>query len=225
MEKTHCHIVVLISGNGTNLQALINASTTSNFRVVAVVSNNHEAFGLQRATVADIPALVVDHDNYSSRQDFDRKLIEVIDAFDPELIVLAGFMRILGPEFVQHYQGRILNIHPSLLPAYTGVNTHQRVLDAGDKEHGVSVHFVTDELDGGPVVAQEKIAVLTTDTAAQLATRVAAKEHIIYPKVVSWFAAGRLHMDADGAYMDHDKLPAGGVETHPAAVQDSIRLP
>ncbi|HIN91073.1 MAG TPA: phosphoribosylglycinamide formyltransferase, partial [Porticoccaceae bacterium] len=122
MEKTHCHIVVLISGNGTNLQALINASTTSNFRVVAVVSNNHEAFGLQRATVADIPALVVDHDNYSSRQDFDRKLIEVIDAFDPELIVLAGFMRILGPEFVQHYQGRILNIHPSLLPAYTGVN-------------------------------------------------------------------------------------------------------
>ena len=223
MEKTHCHIVVL--GNGTNLQALINASTTSNFRVVAVVSNNHEAFGLQRATVADIPALVVDHDNYSSRQDFDRKLIEVIDAFDPELIVLAGFMRILGPEFVQHYQGRILNIHPSLLPAYTGVNTHQRVLDAGDKEHGVSVHFVTDELDGGPVVAQEKIAVLTTDTAAQLATRVAAKEHIIYPKVVSWFAAGRLHMDADGAYMDHDKLPAGGVEIHPAAVQDSIRLP
>ena len=225
MEKTHCHIVVLISGNGTNLQALINASTTSNFRVVAVVSNNHEALGLQRATVADIPALVVDHDNYSSRQDFDRKLIEVIDAFDPELIVLAGFMRILGPEFVQHYQGRILNIHPSLLPAYTGVNTHQRVLDAGDKEHGVSVHFVTDELDGGPVVAQEKIAVLTTDTAAQLATRVAAKEHIIYPKVVSWFAAGRLHMDADGAYMDHDKLPAGGVEIHPAAVQDSIRLP
>ncbi|MBV56375.1 MAG: phosphoribosylglycinamide formyltransferase [Pseudohongiellaceae bacterium] len=225
MEKTHCHIVVLISGNGTNLQALINASTTSNFRVVAVVSNNHEAFGLQRATVADIPALVVDHDNYSSRQDFDRKLIEVIDAFDPELIVLAGFMRILGPEFVQHYQGRILNIHPSLLPAYTGVNTHQRALDAGDKEHGVSVHFVTDELDGGPVVAQEKIAVLTTDTAAQLATRVAAKEHIIYPKVVSWFAAGRLHMDADGAYMDHDKLPAGGVEIHPAAVQDSIRLP
>ena len=225
MEKTHCHIVVLISGNGTNLQAIINASTTSNFRVVAVVSNNHEAFGLQRATVADIPALVVDHDNYSSRQDFDRKLIEVIDAFDPELIVLAGFMRILGPEFVQHYQGRILNIHPSLLPAYTGVNTHQRVLDAGDKEHGVSVHFVTDELDGGPVVAQEKIAVLTTDTAAQLATRVAAKEHIIYPKVVSWFAAGRLHMDADGAYMDHDKLPAGGVEIHPAAVQDSIRLP
>ena len=225
MEKTHCHIVVLISGNGTNLQALINASTTSNFRVVAVVSNNHEAFGLQRATVADIPALAVDHDNYSSRQDFDRKLIEVIDAFDPELIVLAGFMRILGPEFVQHYQGRILNIHPSLLPAYTGVNTHQRVLDAGDKEHGVSVHFVTDELDGGPVVAQEKIAVLTTDTAAQLATRVAAKEHIIYPKVVSWFAAGRLHMDADGAYMDHDKLPAGGVEIHPAAVQDSIRLP
>jgi phosphoribosylglycinamide formyltransferase-1 len=225
MEKTHCHIVVLISGNGTNLQTLINASTTSNFRVVAVVSNNHEAFGLQRATVADIPALVVDHDNYSSRQDFDRKLIEVIDAFDPELIVLAGFMRILGPEFVQHYQGRILNIHPSLLPAYTGVNTHQRVLDAGDKEHGVSVHFVTDELDGGPVVAQEKIAVLTTDTAAQLATRVAAKEHIIYPKVVSWFAAGRLHMDADGAYMDHDKLPAGGVEIHPAAVQDSIRLP
>ena len=225
MENTHCHIVVLISGNGSNLQALIDASGASKFKVVAVVSNNPEAFGLQRATAADIPTRVVDHDDYSLRQDYDRKLIEVIEDFDPKLIVLAGFMRILSPVFVQHYQGRILNIHPSLLPAYTGVNTHQRVLDAEEKEHGVSVHFVTEELDGGPVIAQEKIDVLATDTAAQLATRVAAKEHIIYPKVVSWFAAGRLHMDADGAYMDHDKLPAGGVEIHPAAVQDSIRLP
>ena len=225
MEKTHCHIVVLISGNGSNLQALIDAGTASKFKVVAVVSNNPEAFGLQRATEAGIPALVVDHGDYSSRQDFDRKLIEVIDEFDPELIVLAGFMRILSPLFVQHYPGRILNIHPSLLPAYSGVNTHQRVLDAGEKEHGVSVHFVTDELDGGPVIAQEKIAVLATDTAAQLAARVAAKEHMIYPKVVSWFATGRLHMEADGAYLDQDKLPAGGVEIHPAAVQDSIRLP
>ena len=225
MGKTHCHIVVLISGNGSNLQALIDAGTACKFKVVAVVSNNPEAFGLQRATEAGIPALVVGHGDYSSRQDFDRKLIEVIDEFDPELIVLAGFMRILSPLFVQHYQGRILNIHPSLLPAYSGVNTHQRVLDAGEKEHGVSVHFVTDELDGGPVIAQEKIAVLATDTAAQLATRVAAKEHMIYPKVVSWFAAGRLHMEADGAYLDQDKLPAGGVEIHPTAVQDSIRLP
>ncbi len=212
MENTHCHIVVLISGNGSNLQALIDAGTGSKFKVVAVVSNNPEAFGLQRATAADIPNTVVAHGDYSSRQDYDRKLIEVIDEFDPKLIVLAGFMRILSPVFVQHYQGRILNIHPSLLPAYTGVNTHQRVLDAGEKEHGVSVHFVTEELDGGPVIAQEKIDVLATDTAAQLATRVAAKEHIIYPEVVSWFAAGRLHMEADGAYLDHEKLPVGGVK-------------
>ena len=225
MENTHCHIVVLISGNGSNLQALIDAGTGSKFKVVAVVSNNPEAFGLQRATAADIPAMVVAHGDYSSRQDYDRKLIEVIDEFDPKLIVLAGFMRILSPLFVQHYQGRILNIHPSLLPAYTGVDTHQRVLDAGEKEHGVSVHFVTDELDGGPVIAQERIDVHSTDTAAQLATRVAAKEHMIYPQVVSWFAAGRLHMEADGAYLDHEQLPAGGVEIHPGAVPDAIRLP
>ena len=212
MENTHCHIVVLISGNGSNLQALIDANGASKFKVVAVVSNNPEAFGLQRATAADIPTRVVDHGDYSLRQDYDRKLIEVIEDFDPKLIVLAGFMRILSPVFVQHYQGRILNIHPSLLPAYTGVNTHQRVLDAKEKEHGVSVHFVTEELDGGPVIAQEKIDVLATDTAAQLATRVAAKEHIIYPKVVSWFAAGRLHMEADGAYLDHEKLPVSGVK-------------
>jgi phosphoribosylglycinamide formyltransferase-1 len=212
MENTHCHIVVLISGNGSNLQALIDANGASKFKVVAVVSNNPEAFGLQRATAADIPTRVVDHGDYSLRQDYDRKLIEVIEDFDPKLIVLAGFMRILSPVFVQHYQGRILNIHPSLLPAYTGVNTHQRVLDAEEKEHGVSVHFVTEELDGGPVIAQEKIDVLATDTAAQLATRVAAKEHIIYPKVVSWFAAGRLHMEADGAYLDHEKLPVSGVK-------------
>ena len=212
MENTHCHIVVLISGNGSNLQALIDANGASKFKVVAVVSNNPEAFGLQRATAADIPTRVVDHGDYSLRQDYDRKLIEVIEDFDPKLIVLAGFMRILSPVFVQHYQGRILNIHPSLLPAYTGVNTHQRVLDAEEKEHGVSVHFVTEELDGGPVIVQEKIDVLATDTAAQLATRVAAKEHIIYPKVVSWFAAGRLHMEADGAYLDHEKLPVSGVK-------------
>ena len=134
-------------------------------------------------------------------------------------------MRILSPKFVHHYHGRILNIHPSLLPAYTGTNTHQRVLDAGENEHGVSVHFVTDELDGGPIIAREKVAVHADDSAEQLAARVAAKEHIIYPKVVSLFAADRLHMGEDGAYIDHAKLPASGVAILPALVQDTIRPP
>lgn len=216
MEKTHCHIIVLISGNGTNLQALIDASRASNFKISAVISNKADAFGLQRAERANIPTLTIDHRDYATREDFDQRLITAIDDFKPELIVLAGFMRILSPQFVQHYAGRILNIHPSLLPNYTGVNTHQRVLDAGEKEHGASVHFVTDELDGGPVIAQEKVAIHAGDTAEKLAARVAAKEHIIYPKVVSWFAAGRLHMDANGAYLDHDKLPASGVEIRPS---------
>jgi phosphoribosylglycinamide formyltransferase-1 len=225
MEKTHCHIVVLISGNGSNLQALIDASRASNFKIRAVISNKADAFGLQRAERENIPTLTISHRHYATREDFDLQLIEAIEDFEPDLIVLAGFMRILSPRFVHHYAGRILNIHPSLLPDYTGVDTHQRVLDAGEKEHGVSVHFVTGELDGGPVIAQEKVTIYAGDTAAELAARVAAKEHIVYPKVVSWFAAGRLRLQANNAYLDNDKLPATGVEIHPSIVPDSINLP
>ena len=212
MEPTHYTVVVLISGQGTNLQALIDASVASNYQIDAVVSNNPEAYGLMRAERDNIPTVVIDHRDFPSREQFDLALEDAIAEINPHLIVLAGFMRILGGQFVKHFSGRIINIHPSLLPKYTGINTHQRVLDAGDKEHGVSVHFVTEELDGGPVIAQEKVAVQAEDSAEQLAARVAAKEHIIFPKVVSWFASGRLHMEGNHAYLDHDQLPATGVE-------------
>jgi phosphoribosylglycinamide formyltransferase-1 len=216
MQTTHCAVAVLISGNGTNLQALIDASVASNFKVSVVISNNAHALGLQRAARDNIPTQIIDHRNFDSRQQFDLALIEALDEINPDLIVLAGFMRILSEKFVNHYRGKILNIHPSLLPKYTGTNTHQRVLDAGEKEHGVSVHFVTEELDGGPVIAQEKIAVRVGDSAAELAARVAAKEHIVYPKVVSWFAGERLHMKDNYAYLDHEQLPATGVEIMPS---------
>lgn len=197
------------------MQALIDASHSSNYTVGLVISNNPDAFGLQRAAKAGIASRVINHREFTSREDFDRALMAAIDAFNPKLIVLAGFMRILGRQFVQHYPGRILNIHPSLLPAYPGTNTHQRVLDAGEKEHGVSVHFVTEELDGGPIIAQERVPVLGTDTAEELAARVAKKEHLIYPRVVSWFASGRLSMRDNKAYINEHLLPPSGAEVKP----------
>jgi len=215
MQQTDCTIAVLISGNGSNLQALIDASASSNYKVGLVISNNPAAYGLQRAAQAGIPTRVINHRDYASREAFDLELISALDAFKPQLIVLAGFMRILSPQFVQHFNGRILNIHPSLLPKYPGTNTHQRVLDAGESEHGVSVHFVTEELDGGPVIVREKVAVLDTDTATVLAARVAQKEHLLYPRVVSWFASGRLRMQNNNAYMDATQLPACGLEQLP----------
>ncbi|NKB31943.1 MAG: phosphoribosylglycinamide formyltransferase [Pseudomonadales bacterium] len=215
MEQTNCHIVVLISGSGTNLQALIDASLSSNFKISAVISNRPGAFGLQRAQRDDIPTRVIDHTEFASRDDFDKALGETIEEIGPELIVLAGFMRILGSDFVSLFEGRILNIHPSLLPKFPGINTHQRALEAGEKEHGVSVHFVTVDLDGGPVIAQERVPVLKEDTIDDLAARVLEKEHIIYPKVVSWFASGRLQMQAGKAMLDHEELPPTGVIVHP----------
>lgn len=194
---------------------MIDASRSSNYKVGLVISNNPDAFGLERAARAHIATRVINHRGFASREDFDQALIAALDAFNPQLIVLAGFMRILSPQFVQHFAGRILNIHPSLLPLYPGTNTHQRVLDAGEKEHGVSVHFVTEELDGGPVIAQEKVPVSSTDTAAELAARVAIKEHIVYPRVVSWFASGRLQMKDNKAYMDDAELPPCGLEGDP----------
>ena len=210
--KTHCSVVVLISGNGSNLQALIDASVHANFKIAAVISNHPDAYGLERARRDDIPALTVNHRDFENRAQFDQALMDQIDPFHPDLLVLAGFMRILGPRFVQHYQGRILNIHPSLLPRYPGTNTHQRVLDAGDQEHGVSVHFVTEDLDGGPLVAHARVEVRTDDTATSLAQRVHTREHIIYPHVVSWFAAGRLTMRDNKAWLDDEPLPPAGLE-------------
>lgn len=226
-QLTTCHIVVLISGSGTNLQALIDNSIASNFKISAVISNNSDAYGLQRAERDGIPVQVINHRAFDSREEFDLALSNAIDEFAPDLIVLAGFMRILGNEFIKHFSGRILNIHPSLLPKYPGIDTHQRALDAGDKEHGVSIHFVTEDLDGGPVIARDKVPVLKEDSVQDLAARVLEKEHLIYPKVVSWFASGRLHMKAQHAILDGEPLPPTGVEVHHDAITEpsDIHLP
>lgn len=205
-------ILVLISGGGTNLQAIIDASTDNNYpaEVVAVVSNKADAYGLTRAQNSDIATVSLSHKEFDSREDYDQALIKKIDAFDADLIVLAGFMRILTPDFVQHYQGKLLNIHPSLLPKYQGLNTHQRAIDAGDEVHGVSVHFVTEELDGGPVILQAKVPVFEGDTSDELAARVHEQEHRIYPLVVKWFAEKRLEMQGDNAVLDGNVLPISG---------------
>lgn len=192
-------IVVLISGNGSNLQAIIDAIARGDIHaeVRAVISNRPDAFGLERARRAGILAETVDHRRYAGREAFDAALQGVIDAYRPALVVLAGFMRILTPAFVQRYRGRLLNVHPSLLPEFRGLHTHRRALAAGVRQHGVSIHFVTDELDGGPVVIQQAIPVLPDDDETRLAARVQAEEHRLYPKVIGWFAAGRLKLDDD----------------------------
>lgn len=205
-------IVVLISGSGTNLQAIIDACVEADYpgEVVGVVSNKADAYGLTRAKNSDIATVALSHKDFASRDDYDQALIKEIDNFDADLIVLAGFMRILTPSFVQHYQGKLLNIHPSLLPKYQGLNTHQRAIDAGDDVHGVSVHFVTEELDGGPVILQAKVPVFDGDKADDLAARVHEQEHRIYPLVVKWFAEKRLSMQGENAILDGNVLPTSG---------------
>lgn len=197
-------IVVLASGSGTNLQALIYASRERDFpgEILAVGCNRPGAFALERAAQANIKTFVVDHKKYGSREEFDGALMAELRRLNPDVIVLAGFMRILTADFVRAFRGRMLNIHPSLLPAYTGLNTHQRVLDAGDKVHGVSIHFVTEELDGGPVIAQAEVAVQSDDDTESLAERVQQQEHVLYPIVVRWFCEGRIQLTADGVQFD-----------------------
>lgn len=197
-------IVVLASGSGTNLQALIDASRERDFpgEIIAVGCNRPGAFALERAAQANIKTFVLDHKKYGSREEFDGALMAELRRLSPDVIVLAGFMRILTADFVRAFRGRMLNIHPSLLPAYTGLNTHQRVLKAGDKVHGVSVHFVTEELDGGPVIAQAEVEVKPDDNAESLAERVQQQEHVLYPIVVRWFCEGRIQLTADGVQFD-----------------------
>ena len=207
-----CDVVVLLSGTGSNLQALIDSDDVkaSPANIRAVISNRADAYGLQRAKDAGIDTRVLDHKAFEGREAFDAALIEVIDEFKPQLVVLAGFMRILSADFVRHYQGRLLNIHPSLLPKYKGLHTHQRALEAGDGEHGCSVHFVTEELDGGPLVVQAVIPVESDDSPHSLAQRVHTQEHRIYPLAVRWFAEGRLSLDEQGALLDGQLLAASG---------------
>lgn len=212
MTRPECSVVVLISGNGSNLQAMIDRAGELGFTITGVVSNRGDAWGLRRADSADIPCSVVNHRDYESREQFDHALMQVIDSYTPDLVVLAGFMRILTPDFVRHYQGRILNIHPSLLPDYRGTHTHQRVLEAGESRHGVSVHFVTEELDGGPVILQAVVPVDSDDTIDSLARKVASHEHSIYPEVISWFARGRLRLQDNRVWLDGRPLPPQGVQ-------------
>lgn len=210
--SAQCNVVVLISGSGSNLQALIDsiAHDGNPARIAAVISNRADAYGLERAKQAGISTAVLDHKQFDGREAFDAALVEAIDAFNPQLVVLAGFMRILTPGFVRHYAGRLLNIHPSLLPKYKGLHTHQRALDAGDSEHGCSVHFVSEELDGGPLVVQAVVPVQSDDSPTSLAQRVHEQEHVIYPLAVRWFAEGRLQLAAQGAMLDEQLLPSTG---------------
>ncbi|PWB32853.1 phosphoribosylglycinamide formyltransferase [Pseudomonas sp. SDI] len=212
MPSKTCDVVVLLSGTGSNLQALIDnvRAGDSPVRIRAVISNRADAYGLQRASAAGIDTAVLDHKAFDGREAFDAALVELIDGFQPQLVVLAGFMRILSAGFVRHYQGRLLNIHPSLLPKYKGLHTHQRALEAGDAEHGCSVHFVTEELDGGPLVVQAVIPVEADDTPERLAQRVHQQEHQIYPLAVRWFAEGRLRLGEYGALLDGQPLAASG---------------
>ncbi|CAI0969369.1 phosphoribosylglycinamide formyltransferase [Serratia quinivorans] len=205
-------IVVLVSGQGSNLQALIDACQQGRIaaEIVAVFSNRAQAYGLQRAQAADIAAHALDAKAYADRAAFDVALAEAIDQYQPDLVVLAGYMRILSPQFVQHFAGRMLNIHPSLLPKYPGLHTHRQAIDNGDSEHGTSVHFVTEQLDGGPVILQAKVPIFPGDEEDEVVERVQTQEHLIYPLVVNWFVEGRLAMRDDAAWLDDKRLPEQG---------------
>jgi len=208
-------IVVLISGSGTNLQAIADKLHnqplgSEQTEIVAVISNKPDAYGLQRASDEGIESIVVASKGFNSREEYDALLSSEIDKLQPDLIILAGFMRILSSEFVNKYQGKMINIHPSLLPKYTGTNTHQRAIDAGDDVHGASVHFVTPELDSGPIVLQAKVPVFSDDTAEDLRERVLTQEHQIYPLVAQWFLAKRLIMQDNQAILDGKILPENG---------------
>lgn len=214
-------VVILISGRGSNMQAILEQAARGELPVDirAVISNRPDAPGLTTAGAAGITTEVLDHREYGGRDDYDRALQAAIDRHHPALVVLAGFMRILTPGFVRHYARRLINIHPSLLPAFRGLNTHARALAAGAREHGASVHFVTEELDGGPVIAQTVVLVQPDDSAESLAARVLAAEHRLYPTVIGWFAAGRLAYRDGMVYLDGRALrvpcrvPAQDLET------------
>lgn len=197
-------IVVLISGSGSNLRAIAEGARSGALPVEirAVISDRADAAGLPWAVDAGLPAIAISPREFADRAAFDRALADLIDGYAPRLVVLAGFMRILGREFVERFAGRMLNIHPSLLPRHRGLHTHRRALEAGDAVHGASVHFVTPELDGGPVVLQARVPVRTDDDEVTLAARVLAQEHRIYPQCIGWFAAGRLKFRDGAAVLD-----------------------
>lgn len=225
-QGTPLPVAVLISGTGSNLGALIEAQSRWPYRIAAVISNQAGALGLERARHAGIRTEVLSHRGFPDRADYDAALAGVIDRHAPGLVVLAGFMRILTPAFAAHYAGRLLNIHPSLLPKFRGLHTHTRALEAGEREHGASVHFVTAELDGGPVIMQARVPVMPGDSPADLAARVLAREHRLYPRVVGWFAQGRLQLGEDGLVrLDGTVLDCPVVLEEPQATPDPETYP
>ncbi len=199
MEKLP--LVALISGRGSNLKAIIDAADPL-VEIRAVISNRPQAAGLLYAQQVGIATAIVDHTLFKTRLDFDNALQAAIDQYQPQLVILAGFMRILSPELVAHYRGRLFNIHPSLLPAFKGLHTHRRVLESGVKVHGASVHFVTEDLDAGPVIIQARVPVLPDDNEDSLAARVLQQEHRIYSQAIHWFAEGRLQLQGQVALLD-----------------------
>jgi len=201
------NIVILISGRGSNMEAVVRAAQEQRWpaRIAAVISNRADASGLAFAAAQGIATAVVANKDYATRAEFDAALQTVIDGFQPDLVVLAGFMRILTAPFVEHYAGRMLNIHPSLLPLFPGLDTHGQALAAGVSEHGATVHFVTAELDHGPMVLQASVPVLPDDTVASLSARVLSQEHVIYPQAIRWFVEDRLTVAQGAVQVDHSK--------------------
>ena len=208
-------VVILISGRGSNMRSIVDAGLPADIR--AVISNRPDAAGLAYARDRGIATAVVDHTAYPDRAAFDAALAACIDRHAPELVVLAGFMRILTPGFVEHYRGRMINIHPSLLPAFTGLHTHRRAIEAGCRVAGATVHFVTGELDGGPIIAQAAVPVLAGDTETTLAARVLVQEHLLYPQVVRWFVDGRLALRDGRAVLRGDAAPDSAALCVPSA--------
>jgi phosphoribosylglycinamide formyltransferase-1 len=211
-------IVVLISGRGSNLQSILDETRAGRLpaEVRAVISNNPDAPGLAHARAAGVPdVVVVNHRDFPNRAAFERALMDRIDAHRPALVVLAGFMRVLGRDFIEHYAGRLMNIHPSLLPAFPGLNTHARAIEAGVRRHGATVHFVTPEVDAGPIIAQAEVAVLPGDTPEQLAERVLEQEHRLYPRAIRWFLEGRLTLRGRQVLLDGRESPEQGLAKDP----------
>lgn len=204
-----CRTAILISGSGTNLQAFIEAVSENQlaFELSVVFSNNAQAFGLERAEKAGLATACIQHQDFPDRESFDGAVIDELQRWQPDLLILAGFMRILSPAFIEHYAGKILNIHPALLPQYPGLNTHQRVLDAGDEWHGSTVHFVTEKLDAGPRILQGRLRVDPGESASELAARVQAVEHQIYPEAAAWVGSGRAEFRDGKTLIDGNVAP------------------
>ena len=199
--------VILISGNGSNLQSIIDHSDSIDLQISAVISNNKNAYGLKRAKIADIETHFIDPIKFNTKESFDQELIKIIDSHCIELVVLAGYMRILTPLFVDHFSGKILNIHPSLLPKYPGLDTHRKAINSSDKQHGATVHFVTEKLDGGPIISQAVVNIEAKDTELTLAAKVLDQEHVLYPKVIHWYTQNRLKLrNNDFATLDGKTL-------------------